>query len=184
VSVQAVSFAIEADIDLPLRKLILVVIADHADRNGYCYPTSARIARLCACDAGTVRKHVAALIDARFLRRVRRLHRPEDGAFTGWLYQVPIAASDAMEPGFAFAPLGAMDGTIAPNSVQNPRSIAPSEARESSNRTSNSLSKEVTTTRGRGRARGGCRECGGSGWVTADRERNTVRACACTESTA
>lgn len=55
----------------PITKLIALVLADHADSDGVCWPSQRRIAERCCVAKRTVRKHIAILIDAGVLTKVR-----------------------------------------------------------------------------------------------------------------
>lgn len=52
----------------PLRKLVLIKLADNANDVGECWPSYQHIADQCEIDRSTVRRHIKALEEAGFLR--------------------------------------------------------------------------------------------------------------------
>lgn len=57
------------DVGNPLRKLILLKLADQANDDGECWPSYQRIADACECSRSTVKTHVRELEKAGLLRR-------------------------------------------------------------------------------------------------------------------
>lgn len=55
----------------PITKLIALILADHADSDGVCWPSQRRIAERSCVAKRTVRKHVAILIEAGVITKVR-----------------------------------------------------------------------------------------------------------------
>lgn len=55
----------------PAVKLVAVVLADHADREGLCWPSYRKISERTGMDDRTVRRHVKALIDMGVVSKVR-----------------------------------------------------------------------------------------------------------------
>ena len=52
-------------------KLVALILADHADADGICWPSYRRIAERACLSERTVRRHVSALVDAGVLQKVR-----------------------------------------------------------------------------------------------------------------
>lgn len=55
----------------PAPKLVAVVLADHADVDGICWPSYRRIAQRTGLDERTVRRHIATLIDLGVVTKIR-----------------------------------------------------------------------------------------------------------------
>jgi biotin operon repressor len=47
----------------PIRKLVLIKLADNANDNGECWPSYQHIADHCECSRSAVREHIEALIE-------------------------------------------------------------------------------------------------------------------------
>ena len=57
----------------PLRKLVLIKLADNANDKGECWPSYQHIAEHCECSKSAVRTHIEALIDMGLLVKENRL---------------------------------------------------------------------------------------------------------------
>jgi hypothetical protein len=57
----------------PLRKLVLIKLADNANDKGECWPSYQHIADHCECSKSAVRSHIAALIKMGLLSKENRL---------------------------------------------------------------------------------------------------------------
>ncbi|MEX0445362.1 helix-turn-helix domain-containing protein [Xenorhabdus sp. SGI246] len=57
----------------PLRKLVLIKLADNANDKGECWPSYQHIADHCECSKSAVRNHIAALIKLGLLTKENRL---------------------------------------------------------------------------------------------------------------
>lgn len=57
----------------PIRKLVLIKLADNANDNGECWPTYQHIADHCECSRSAVRKHIDALIGMGVLTKENRM---------------------------------------------------------------------------------------------------------------
>ena len=64
--------AMQIKVGNPLRKLVLIKLADNASDSGECWPSYQHIADQCEIDRSTVRKHIKALADAGFLKLENR----------------------------------------------------------------------------------------------------------------
>jgi hypothetical protein len=56
----------------PIRKLVLIKLADNANDNGECWPSYQHIADHCECSRSAVREHVEALIEMGLLKKLNR----------------------------------------------------------------------------------------------------------------
>lgn len=57
----------------PLRKLVLLKLADNANDKGECWPSYQHIADHCECSKSAVREHISALIKQGFLAKENRI---------------------------------------------------------------------------------------------------------------
>lgn len=64
--------AMSAKVGNPLRKLVLLKLADNANDNGECWPSYQYIADQCEIGRSTVKSHIKALIDLGFLKMEAR----------------------------------------------------------------------------------------------------------------
>jgi hypothetical protein len=55
----------------PAVKLVAVVLADHADSDGVCWPSYRRIAEKAGCDERTARRHIKTLIELGVVTKLR-----------------------------------------------------------------------------------------------------------------
>jgi DNA-binding MarR family transcriptional regulator len=70
------------------RKLVLLALADHADREGVCWPGLRGLADKCGIGERAVKAHTQALEVAGYLKRERR--RGERGAYRSNLYRLSL----------------------------------------------------------------------------------------------
>jgi DNA-binding transcriptional ArsR family regulator len=71
VSIQHVSLVLEHLNAKPAPKLIALVLADHADADGLCWPSYRRLSSITGMDERTVRRHVKELIERGVVKKVR-----------------------------------------------------------------------------------------------------------------
>nr|WP_229380922.1 helix-turn-helix domain-containing protein [Shewanella psychropiezotolerans] len=64
--------AMKAKVGNPLRKLVLIKLADNASDTGECWPSYQHIADQCEIGKSTVRKHIKELEGAGFLTIINR----------------------------------------------------------------------------------------------------------------
>ncbi len=79
-SLHSLSWAMQQQGLKPTEKLILLVLADHADNSGTCFPSMNRIAELVGVKRRSIAKNMAILEDRGLMQRVPRT-RP-DGSLT------------------------------------------------------------------------------------------------------
>ena len=96
-SFDALRWALEQPVRPAARKLVLIVVADHADRDGFAWPSAALVAARCGLDVSNVRRHLAALVKAGQLASIDRPRRP-DGTLGVRRYQVPCDDQRARAP--------------------------------------------------------------------------------------
>ncbi len=59
----------------PIRKLVLLKLADNANDKGECWPSTRHIADHCECSKSTVRSHVDALVEMGLVKKTNRIGR-------------------------------------------------------------------------------------------------------------
>ncbi len=72
-SMDLMAKAFKIPVGNPLRKLILVKLADNANDQGECWPSYGYIAQLCECSKSAVKSHIAALVDMGIVSKENRL---------------------------------------------------------------------------------------------------------------
>lgn len=63
----------------PAPKLVALVLADHANSDGLCWPSYRRISEFTGMDKRTIQRHVKALLDLGVVSKVRTGHLINDG---------------------------------------------------------------------------------------------------------
>ncbi|MCS6098640.1 helix-turn-helix domain-containing protein [Shewanella baltica] len=120
--------AMKAKVGNPLRKLVLIKLADNANDQGECWPSYQNIAEQCEITRRSVMNHVKTLEDDGFLRREYR--KGEKGNSTNIFHirfeaMAPKCKADA-------AVLGGEANSLSPNGADLPPSecgsLSPSEA--------------------------------------------------------
>ena len=82
--------AMRTKIGNPLRKLVLIKLADNANDNGECWPSYGHIADQCEISRRSVIRHVAELEKAGI---VRLICREGPKGYTSSLYQIRLRQS-------------------------------------------------------------------------------------------
>ncbi|WP_265495104.1 helix-turn-helix domain-containing protein [Providencia heimbachae] len=106
----------------PLRKLVLIKLADNANDKGECWPSYQHIADHCECSKSAVRSHIEALIDMGFLVKENRLGVNNGKGNTSNIYYLDL--SNPM-PSESTAPMSPKNIAISNgDSPMPPKSIA------------------------------------------------------------
>lgn len=92
-SVKAIAWAFDLEIDDPSAKFVLVAICDHVDEDGWCWPSLSRLARKTGFDRSTVQRSMQKLVDRGLLRRVPRL-RDNGSRKSDLLLVVPLSTGE------------------------------------------------------------------------------------------
>lgn len=94
-SVQAITWALNVEVKSSAHKAVLIVIANYADADGFCWPSQKTVAKQAACSERTVRNVLSDLEDAGIIARTER--RRPDRTFTtdGISLQMKPAAKSA-----------------------------------------------------------------------------------------
>lgn len=90
-SVEAISWAFRQECRTPTTKLVLVALADHANHEGYCWPSQTRLADRVGIQERAIRRCLVSLEEDGLIARTERRH-PNAGRFTsdGYLLAIPI----------------------------------------------------------------------------------------------
>ena len=81
-SFQYLDAAWESDCKHPVAKLVLVSLADHANQNGGCFPSVARLSRRCNLSRRSVQRHLRALESLGFIKSNHRIGTSSDYSLT------------------------------------------------------------------------------------------------------
>lgn len=92
-SIDALKWAWEQQCPSASSKLVLVALADHANGDGYCWPSMKRIGRMAGLSDRTVAYHIAHLCEAGLVEKAHR--KRYEGQYRGWHYRLPIPDVDA-----------------------------------------------------------------------------------------
>nr|WP_231578087.1 helix-turn-helix domain-containing protein [Dickeya chrysanthemi] len=70
---QLMAKAMSCKVGNPLRKLVLIKLADNANDKGECWPSYQHVADQCECSKSAVKAHITALIDMGFISKENRI---------------------------------------------------------------------------------------------------------------
>lgn len=90
-SIQAVAWVLGLDIPDPHQKLILISLANHANAEGFCWPTMKTIGKEASCDRRTVMRRLPNLIAAGLVRVIEATEGKQKLAHT---YQLLLPGCD------------------------------------------------------------------------------------------
>ena len=113
--------AMKTKVGNPLRKLVLIKLADNANDMGECWPSYQHIADQCEIDRSTVRKHIKHL-EAQSLLRIENREGPKGN--TSNLYQLTLGAPVGPES----TPVGRKSTAVGPKPTA---SVGPESTRTS-----------------------------------------------------
>lgn len=87
-SIQALNWAYQQDVEPAARKFVLVTLANYASEDGHCYPSQETLAKMTGQSERTVREHLKALEHDGLIRRDGRRRkdgkRTSDEFFLAW----------------------------------------------------------------------------------------------------
>lgn len=144
--------AMNVTVGNPLRKLVLIKLADNANDKGECWPSYQHIADQCEISRRSVMNHVDALVDSGFLRKVTR-KGPKGNASN--VYILTISGGEYVAPPSAGDSPGVVQEIHQPSESGSPHSAgdSPGGSAGDSPRTSHSFEpviEPVTEPIGRG----------------------------------
>lgn len=106
--------AMQSKVGNPLRKLVLLKLADNANDQGECWPSYQYIADQCEMSKRSVMAHIDALIESGFLRKEHRLGGEKGNKSNLYTLRIPVAgvvqeihypsAGDSLPPSAGAAP--------------------------------------------------------------------------------
>ncbi|HGK8534063.1 TPA: helix-turn-helix domain-containing protein, partial [Yersinia enterocolitica] len=109
----------------PLRKLILVKLADNANDQGECWPSYGNIANLCECSKSAVKSHITALIEMGIVKKENRLGVNNGKGNTSNVYYLNIS-NEIPVPPKSIAPVPSESTPVFSSDLPvPPKSIAP-----------------------------------------------------------
>jgi DNA-binding MarR family transcriptional regulator len=80
----------------PTLKLVLMALADAADKQGVCWPSISTLAKKCSVSTRTVQRSLRALVDQGLL--IAEARRRGDGSSTSNRYRLLVAGGDNLSP--------------------------------------------------------------------------------------
>lgn len=110
--------AMQSKVGNPLRKLVLIKLADNANDQGECWPSYQYIADQCEMSKRSVMAHIDALIEAGFLRKEHRIGGEKGNKSNVYTLRIP-SAGDSL-PSANAAPPSAGD-SLPPSAGAAPR---------------------------------------------------------------
>jgi hypothetical protein len=132
-SLKHIVYAFETKLDNPIRKLVLVKLADNANEDGVCWPSINTIAKHCECGRRTVIRHIQWLEENGFLSvKRKRSDKNKNEVNVYELHEQTMRANTLQEQGSAtVAPPSATvtpppSATVAPKSTNIESPIEPS----------------------------------------------------------
>lgn len=93
-SVVAVRWAAEQTTGGPMPKLVLLVLAEHADTFGHCHPSLSTLASETEASVATVKRALTALVDLRLVARTPRTRGTGATTSTGYALALPKQKPD------------------------------------------------------------------------------------------
>ena len=63
------AWAIKKDAKNSTSKLVLLMLANYADKNNYCYPSQEHIAKVCQVSSRSIVVHIKKLVDLKLIRK-------------------------------------------------------------------------------------------------------------------
>ena len=106
--------AMQSKVGNPLRKLVLLKLADNANDQGECWPSYQYISDQCEMSKRSVMAHIEALIESGFLRKEHRLGGEKGNKSNLYTLRIPVAgvvqeihypsAGDSLPPSAGAAP--------------------------------------------------------------------------------
>lgn len=79
----------------PLRKLVLIKLADNANDNGECWPSYQHIADHCECSKSAVKEHISALIKLGLMTKENRVGVNNGKGNTSNVYRLHLTSTPA-----------------------------------------------------------------------------------------
>ncbi|MCL2899764.1 helix-turn-helix domain-containing protein [Brenneria tiliae] len=127
-SMNLMAKAMNQKVGNPLRKLVLLKLADNANDKGECWPSYQHIADQCECSRSAVKSHITTLIKMGFLTKENRLGENNGKGNTSNVYYLKLDNPGASESigGSPENPPGASENPP-PGASENPRTSHSSE---------------------------------------------------------
>ncbi|KHT34419.1 DNA-binding protein [Pectobacterium carotovorum subsp. carotovorum] len=89
-SMNLMAKAMSRKVGNPLRKLVLIKLADNANDKGECWPSYQHVADQCECSKSAVKAHITALIKMGFLSKENRLGENNGKGNTSNVYYLTL----------------------------------------------------------------------------------------------
>ncbi|KAB0849128.1 helix-turn-helix domain-containing protein [Cronobacter sakazakii] len=92
-SMNLMAKAMSIKVGNPLRKLVLIKLADNANDNGECWPSYQHIADHCECSKSAVKEHISALIKLGLMTKENRLGVNNGKGNTSNVYRLHLTST-------------------------------------------------------------------------------------------
>ncbi|EIZ8820565.1 helix-turn-helix domain-containing protein [Cronobacter sakazakii] len=92
-SMNLMAKAMNIKVGNPLRKLVLIKLADNANDNGECWPSYQHIADHCECSKSAVKEHISALIKLGLMTKENRLGVNNGKGNTSNVYRLHLTST-------------------------------------------------------------------------------------------
>lgn len=130
-SIRVMDRVFDLDLD-PKDKIVLLVLADHADVDGYCYPGQETLARRSSIPVRTLRRILGRLEEDGFIVRERRVsesgHRKTDGYSLAAILAGGAEPTGQNEGAYRPAVAGTKEPSVEPSGNTPPTPSAEAEA--------------------------------------------------------
>jgi len=90
-SIEALNWAWRQNTPSASAKLVLMALADHANGDGYCWPSMGRVGSMAGISSKQVATHIRALAALGLVEKATR--RRHEGQYRGWLYRLPLSTA-------------------------------------------------------------------------------------------
>ncbi|ECK0309190.1 helix-turn-helix domain-containing protein [Salmonella enterica subsp. enterica serovar Schwarzengrund] len=92
-SMNLMAKAMSIKVGNPLRKLVLIKLADNANDNGECWPSYQHIADHCECSKSAVKEHISALIKLGLMTKENRVGVNNGKGNTSNVYRLHLTST-------------------------------------------------------------------------------------------
>lgn len=167
-SVRAFSWAIDQEVGDPTTKLVLMLIADHANQDAACWPRQSLLAEKAHVTERTVRRHIQKLEDEGYLVRYERRRKDGSRSSNGYRLVMDPAAEPEPQPDTSVRLLEGEQPDTGVRSNRTPASGTPGHGRPDLEPTSEPSKNHVGTARKRAAPLPG-------GWTPNDRHREIAK---------
>ncbi|WP_392562521.1 helix-turn-helix domain-containing protein [Orbus sturtevantii] len=142
--------AMEFKVGNPLRKLVLIKLADNANDKGECFPSHNTIAKACEISRSSVQAHIEALIKMGVVKKINRKKNEKENTSNLYILTIPangigVIPEDNTGIPVAGTPIPTDNIGGIPTDEQEPVSIEPVNESKKINKKDLSSSNDIQT---------------------------------------